>query len=133
MLIGELSARTGTSPRLLRHYEGTGLLTPHRRPNGYRAYTEADVTRVQRIRTLLAAGLPTRVVAALLPCTAGGDTGPALAPCPGVPEALRDRLAELDDRAARLETERAELRRLIAELARDAAAPGSHPRRSGKA
>ncbi|WP_369364802.1 hypothetical protein AB5L52_16735 [Streptomyces sp. CG4] len=54
-----------------------------------------------------AAGLPTRVVAALLPCTADSGTGPALAPCPGVPEALRNRLAELDDRAARLATERA--------------------------
>jgi DNA-binding transcriptional MerR regulator len=116
MLIGELSTRTGISPRLLRHYEHTGLLTPHRRANGYREYTEADITRVRRIRTLLAAGLSTRVVAALLPCTADDDKGPALAPCPGVPEALRTRLCELDERVARLEAERAELRRLIAEL-----------------
>ncbi|MGJ5753715.1 DNA-binding transcriptional MerR regulator [Streptomyces puniciscabiei] len=117
MLIGELSARTGTSPRLLRHYEHTGLLTPHRRVNGYREYTEADIPRVRRIRTLLAAGLPTRVVAALLPCTADDPTsGPTLAPCPGVPEALRHRLTELDERVARLETERTELRRLLADL-----------------
>ncbi|MGW7526636.1 MerR family transcriptional regulator [Streptomyces sp. NPDC054783] len=83
MLIGVLSARTGTSPRLLRHYEHTGLLIPHRRANGYREYTEADIPRVRRIRTLLAAGLPTRVVAALLPCTADNTTpGPTLAPAP---------------------------------------------------
>ncbi|MFI9807870.1 MerR family transcriptional regulator [Streptomyces sp. NPDC052301] len=119
MLIGELAARTDTSPRLLRHYERTGLLTPHRRPNGYREYTDADIPRVRRIRTLLAAGLPTRVVAALLPCTTTTPAhGPALTACPGVPEALRARLAELDGRAARLESERAELRRLIAELSR---------------
>ncbi|MGW7821312.1 MerR family transcriptional regulator [Streptomyces puniciscabiei] len=117
MLIGELSARTGTSPRLLRHYERTGLLSPHRRANGYREYTEADVPRVRRIRALLAAGLPTRVVATLLPCTADDSvSGPTLAPCPGVPEALRHRLTELDERVARLETERTELRRLLAEL-----------------
>ncbi|MEU9476259.1 MerR family transcriptional regulator [Streptomyces sp. NPDC048191] len=116
MLIGELSARTGASPRLLRHYEHTGLLTPHRRANGYREYAEEDVRTVRRIRTLLAAGLPTRVVAALLPCTADGGTEPALAPCPGVAEALRGRLAELDDRVARLQAERTELRRLIEEL-----------------
>ncbi|MEU6671311.1 MerR family transcriptional regulator [Streptomyces sp. NPDC046727] len=116
MLIGELAARTGTSPRLLRHYEVTGLLTPHRRPNGYREYTEADVPRVHRIRTLLTAGLPTRVVASLLPCTADTETGPALAPCPGVSETLRRRLAELDEKAGRLEAERAGLRRLLTEL-----------------
>lgn len=117
MLIGELSALTGTTPRLLRHYERTGLLTPHRRANGYREYTQADVPRVHRIRTLLAAGLPTRVVSTLLPCTADPTTGPTLTPCPGVPETLRARLSELDDRAARLDAERAELRRLITELA----------------
>ncbi|MFI2202227.1 MerR family transcriptional regulator [Streptomyces sp. NPDC020192] len=116
MLIGELATRTGTSPRLLRHYESTGLLTPHRRPNGYREYAEADIPRVLRIRTLLAAGLPTRVVASLLPCTTDTETGPALSPCPGVPEALRRRLAELDERARRLEAERTELRRLLGEL-----------------
>ncbi|MEU1011060.1 MerR family transcriptional regulator [Streptomyces sp. NPDC005890] len=117
MLIGELAARTGTSPRLLRHYEATGLLTPHRRANGYRDYPEADVPRVHRIRTLLAAGLPTRVVASLLPCTTDTDTGPALAPCPGVPETLRRRLTELDEKARRLEAERTELRRLLTALA----------------
>ncbi|WP_225826940.1 MerR family transcriptional regulator [Streptomyces naphthomycinicus] len=117
MLIGELAARTGTGPRLLRHYEATGLLTPRRRANGYREYTEADVPRVRRIRTLLAAGLPTRVVASLLPCTTDTAAGPALTPCPGVPEALSRRLAELDERAGRLEAERTELRRLLTDLA----------------
>ncbi|GGS78466.1 MerR family transcriptional regulator [Streptomyces cinerochromogenes] len=116
MLIGELAARTGTSPRLLRHYESTGLLTPHRRPNGYRTYEEADVQRVHRIRTLLAAGLPTRLVATLLPCTADTGTGPTLTACPGVPETLRRRLSELDEKARRLEAERTELRRLLTAL-----------------
>ena len=116
MLIGELALRTGTTPRLLRHYERTGLLTPHRRPNGSRDYSDADIPRVHRIRALLAAGQPTRVVASLLPCTTTTPEGTTLAPCPGVSEALRNRLAELDARAARLEEERAELRGLLAEL-----------------
>ncbi|MFC9932014.1 MerR family transcriptional regulator [Streptomyces sp. NPDC127190] len=116
MLIGELATRTGISPRLLRHYEATGLLTPHRRANGYREYTESDIPRVHRIRTLLTAGLPTRVVASLLPCTTDTGTGTGLTACPGVPEALRRRLAELDERARRLAAERDELRRLLAEL-----------------
>ncbi|GAA3137296.1 hypothetical protein [Streptomyces echinatus] len=36
-----------------------------------------------------------------------------MAACPGVPEALRRRLAELEEKAGRLETERTELRRLL--------------------
>nr|WP_251094684.1 MerR family transcriptional regulator [Streptomyces sp. Caat 7-52] len=86
------------------------------RANGSREYRETDVPRVRRIRTLLTAGLPARVVASLLPCTTDTETGPALAACPGVPEAQRRRLTGLDERAERLETERTELRRLLAEL-----------------
>lgn len=36
LLIGELAERTGTSERLLRHYERAGLLRPGRMPNGSR-------------------------------------------------------------------------------------------------
>ncbi|MFI5683706.1 MerR family transcriptional regulator [Streptomyces sp. NPDC051636] len=119
MLIGELARRTDTSPRLLRHYERVGLLTPTRRANGYREFTDADVPRVLRIRALLDAGLPARVIDALLPCTTHTDpTGPTLTACPGVHEKLRTRLAQLDSRAARLNEERAELRRLLATLSR---------------
>ncbi|MET7419578.1 MerR family transcriptional regulator [Dactylosporangium sp. NPDC005555] len=69
MRIGELSRRTGTPARLLRYYEEQGLLTPARRDNGYRDYAEHLVDRVQQIRGLLDAGLPTRVIREVLPCT----------------------------------------------------------------
>ncbi|GAA2336492.1 GNAT family N-acetyltransferase [Dactylosporangium salmoneum] len=68
MRIGELSARTGTPARLLRYYEEQGLLTPARRDNGYRDYGEHLVDRVQQIRGLLEAGLPTRLIKNVLPC-----------------------------------------------------------------
>ncbi|MBY8870595.1 MerR family transcriptional regulator [Micromonospora sp. PLK6-60] len=68
MRIGELSRRTGVSERLLRYYEEQHLLTPARRPSGYREYTEADVSTVRRIRSLLAAGLNTTTIATVLPC-----------------------------------------------------------------
>jgi DNA-binding transcriptional MerR regulator len=111
VLIGELAERTGTSERLLRHYERAGLLRPDRLPNGYRLYTDSDVDAVRRIRALLAAGLPTRVIRLVLPCTAGTA---AVQPCPGVLDALHDRMRTLDRRAAELAAAREVLRETIA-------------------
>lgn len=68
MRIGELSRRTGVSERLLRYYEEQHLLQPERSPSGYREYSEADIGVVRRIRSLLAAGLSTTTIAAVLPC-----------------------------------------------------------------
>jgi len=86
--IGELSRRTGVSQRLLRYYEEQGLLTPTRSNSHYRDYAEADVLRVAHIRNLLAAGLPTRRIADLLPCL--GTDGERLigAVCPELVAAL---------------------------------------------
>ncbi|GAA2910766.1 MerR family transcriptional regulator [Actinoplanes cyaneus] len=68
MRIGELSARTGTSRRLLRYYEEQGLIVSQRCANGYRSYDERLADRVLQIRGLLDAGLPTRVIKQILPC-----------------------------------------------------------------
>ncbi|KOG50609.1 MerR family transcriptional regulator [Streptomyces decoyicus] len=111
MLIGELAERTGTSERLLRYYERAGLLRPERLPNGYRAYTESDAAAVRRIRALLAAGLPTRIIRQVLPCTTGTV---AVQPCPGVLDALRGQLRALDRRSAELAAAREVLRETIA-------------------
>src|SRR3712207_9338826 len=77
MRIGELSGRTGVSTRMLRYYEEQHLVTPTRSANGYREYSEADVDRVRQVRALLDAGLPTRVVRAVLDM--GLEGGPAAA------------------------------------------------------
>jgi DNA-binding transcriptional MerR regulator len=79
--IGELSRRTGVNERLLRYYEEQGLLQPSRLPSGYRIYADADVETVRRIRSLLAAGLTTGVIATVLPCVSadGGFLAPT---CP---------------------------------------------------
>lgn len=81
MRIGELSARTGVSQRLLRYYEDQGLLAPLRESSGYRQYRDTDIDRVRRIRALLAAGLGTVTIARVLPCTIDTDDGLAAA-CP---------------------------------------------------
>ena len=103
MQIGELSARSGATVRMLRYYEEQGLLTPKRTESGYRIYDETDVLRVGRIRCMLASALPTSVVAQALRFLV--DERPA------VPGSARERArlaavlqTELDTLTQRIET-----------------------------
>lgn len=66
--IGELSERTGASPRSLRYYESRGLMVSQRLPSGQRRYDADHVGRVALIRSFLAAGLSTRTIADMAPC-----------------------------------------------------------------
>src|SRR3569833_109463 len=66
MRIGELSRRTGASPRSLRYYEQQGLLPSTRSTAGQRHYSDAEVQRVSLIRQLFEAGLSSRVIATVL-------------------------------------------------------------------
>ncbi|MBM7166981.1 MerR family transcriptional regulator [Streptomyces sp. G44] len=109
MKIGELARATGVSVRLLRYYEEQGLLVPSRTGGGHRHYDEGALTTVTRIRTLLAAGLPTRIIRDLMPCFRGD--GPELDTC--VLEHLRTHLSELDTRIADLCQARTSLRGLL--------------------
>ena len=68
MRIGELSKRTGVSPRSLRYYEEQGLLSSARSGAGQRHYSDAEVERVSLIRQLFDAGMSSRVIASVLPC-----------------------------------------------------------------
>ncbi|NUO56275.1 MAG: MerR family transcriptional regulator [Hamadaea sp.] len=114
MKIGELSERTGVAIRLLRYYEAQGLLVAHRSEGGHRHYDPSAVTAVERIRTLLAAGLPTRVIRDLMPCFAGD--GVELQAC--VLDHLRVQLADLDSRIADLTQARAALGGILADSTR---------------
>ncbi|MDT0304305.1 MerR family transcriptional regulator [Streptomonospora wellingtoniae] len=95
--VGDLSARTGVSPRLLRYYENQGLLSAERSATGQRLFAPAAAEHVRYIRMLLAAGLPTRVIGELLGCI--HDPG-RLEPC-AVP-VLVEHLREHDERIAEL-------------------------------
>lgn len=95
--VGDLSARTGVSPRLLRYYENQGLLSAERSSTGQRLFEPAAAEQVRYIRMLLAAGLPSRVIRELLGCIHDPDR---LDPCavPMLVEHLRahdERIAEL--------------------------------------
>ncbi|MHA6781107.1 MerR family transcriptional regulator [Pseudonocardia saturnea] len=53
MRIGEVSARTGLSIRTIRHYDHTGIAIPSgRSAGGFRLYSEADVCRLELVKTL---------------------------------------------------------------------------------
>ncbi|MFG2043244.1 GNAT family N-acetyltransferase [Dactylosporangium sp. NPDC048998] len=106
MRIGELSARTGTPARLLRYYEEQGLLTPARLDNGYRDYGEHLVDRVQQIRGLLEAGLPTRLIKNVLPCLDNPCSITISGAGPEVVELLRHERDRMDSRIACLSRNR---------------------------
>jgi DNA-binding transcriptional MerR regulator len=110
MRIGRLARETGVSVRLLRYYEEQGLLDAERTPGGQRVYgADAPVT-VRRIRALLEAGLPTRVIREVLDCVCGSDA--EVEPC--LTPMLREQLLGIEERIARLEGSRQSLTRLLA-------------------
>src|SRR5205085_6733814 len=51
--IEQVASRTGLTKRTLRYYEEVGLLPPTGRTEGnYRRYSEADISRLERIKNL---------------------------------------------------------------------------------
>lgn len=99
MRIGELSARTAIPARLLRYYEEQKLLSPERAYNGYREYPESAVDRVEQIRGLIEAGIPTRIIRQLLPCLSTGSQSIHIETLdPEVVESLSEQREQLDRR-----------------------------------
>ncbi|SFR44721.1 Cu(I)-responsive transcriptional regulator [Yoonia tamlensis] len=46
MNISQVAARTGLPAKTIRYYEDIGLVTPDRRPNGYRDFTQNDAHKL---------------------------------------------------------------------------------------
>lgn len=111
--IGELAARTGVGPRLLRHYENEGVLPAQRSSAGQRLFPPAAVEQVRFIRELLGAGLPLRAIRELVGCIhEPGRVEPCAVPV------LVEHLQEYDRKIAALTSTRASLRGLIEASAR---------------
>ncbi|CAA2099648.1 HTH-type transcriptional regulator YfmP [Methylobacterium bullatum] len=114
MRIGTLSKRTGVSVRMLRNYEGEGLLAPERTGAGYRDYTPLDEDIVRRIRTLGAAGMTLPVIREFLPCALAGRG--AFEPCDELRQTLRRHIEQVDERITELATSRRLLESILATM-----------------
>lgn len=68
MRIGELAQLSNTPTRSLRYYEEQGLIIPTRLENGYRDYEPYMIDRAIQIRGLIDSGIPTKIIALILPC-----------------------------------------------------------------
>lgn len=96
--IGQLAKLSGVTERTLRHYETKGLLTPAREENGYRAYSPADVTRLQHILLFRACGIDLATIKRTLDGS-GADVKAALTSQIETLEARRDELGILIENA----------------------------------
>lgn len=101
MQISELAQRTGVSARALRHYEERGLLHPERSSGGYRDYSELDIVRVARIKTMINAGLNTQAIRKYFECARDGEHGTTMEMCPH----LRSELEAIAERLSAKQTE----------------------------
>jgi DNA-binding transcriptional MerR regulator len=124
--IGDLSAKTGASVRMLRYYEEQGLLEPERTESGYRIYAESDILRVGHIRCMLASALPTNVVRQALRFLLDGPP-----PIPDRPEdraelaaTLKRELDELTERIEILNRSRSQLARFVDDVTHAVVGPG---------
>lgn len=111
---------------MLRYYEEQGLIEPERQQNGYRDYDEHLVDRVNTIRSLLDTGIPTRVIAAMLPCLDQPQDIVVADPEPELRELLVSEADKMTERIALLERNRDALVRYITAMDR-----GDERRRSG--
>lgn len=123
MRIGELSSRTAIPTRLLRYYEEQALLKPERAYNGYREYSESDVDRVEQIRGLIEAGIPTRIIRQLLPCLSTGSQSIHIESLdPEVVDSLAEQREQLDRRINCLTRNRDAITKYLADAAKPLAA-----------
>ncbi|KAA1425321.1 MerR family transcriptional regulator [Mumia zhuanghuii] len=113
MRVGELADRTGVAPRMLRYYEEQGLIASTRQDNGYRAFEEADVERVRTVRSLIASGLPTRLVRVVLDIEALADDERSPSCSTAFAEMLYGELTTLNDKIACLTKSRDTVRHYL--------------------
>lgn len=105
MTIKEVEERTGLARSNIRFYEREGLIRPLRNEqNGYRAYSEADVTALERIAYLRTLGVSIEEIRALI--GGGAELRAVLEARETALEAEIDRLKDAQLRCARMLADR---------------------------
>ncbi len=102
MNIGQASAQSGVSQRMIRHYEAIGLIPKaQRRESGYRDYDDRDVHTLRFIRRARDLGFPIEEIGQLL--ALWGDRSRASGDVKALAEARAEELKrkELEIRAMR--------------------------------
>ena len=108
MRIGELAEQAGVTPRTIRYYEGLGLLGPSEREGqGFRYYTETELTRLKKIDVLKQLGLTLEEIGEIIPLYCEDPTG--LLGKRRVLEILEAQLAETDEKIEVLQRFRSEI------------------------
>ncbi len=112
MNISALAKAAGISTDTLRYYEKQGLIAAApRQANGYRSYTEADLTLLRFIRGAQALGFSLSEIRAILPVLAAGKLGR-----PEIEQRLQQKMAQIDLHMGQLQTLKAELAATYAAL-----------------
>ena len=108
MNIGQASAASGVSAKMIRHYEATGLIPPaDRSAAGYRHYGTADLHTLHFIRRARDLGFPLAEISQLLALWQDRNR-----PSAEVKALALRHVAELDAKAAALQAMSATLKRL---------------------
>ena len=103
--VHEVAALAGVTVRTLHHYEQIGLLVPARRANGYRAYSAADLQRLQHILLYRECGMELTAIREALD-----------APGFDAKAALEEHLAQLEQHRRELDTLMETVRKTIRSL-----------------
>ncbi|MFB9832859.1 MerR family transcriptional regulator [Actinoallomurus acaciae] len=110
MRIGELSRRSGASPRSIRYYESAGLLSSRRDSRGYRDFDASAVAQIAKIKLLLRVGLDITDIVVMLP---SADTSEVVY-CARAQERIDEQIGRIE----RQQTLLSEARSLLLELQR---------------
>src|SRR5690606_29496682 len=107
--IGEAARRSGVSARMVRHYEGLGLLPPVARSEaGYRLYSDSDIHSLRFIQRARALGFSMAEIAELVALWQDRQR-----PSASVRQIAKHHLSELDQRIAALQSMRQTLSHLV--------------------
>ena len=110
MNIGQASKKSGVSQRMIRHYEGIGLIPKAaRRDSGYRDYDDRDVHTLRFIRRARDLGFPIEEIGRLLALWQDRDRASA-----DVKALALSRAAELKRKVRELDAMRKSLEHLAA-------------------